>query len=90
MITGALTFETVVAISKASRPLFVPESTLHVSLAGVIHTDSAAVALVLEWMRQAHHVNASLQLEHIPSQMLSIAKMCGLQTLIEGKSATLR
>jgi phospholipid transport system transporter-binding protein len=53
-----------------------------VDLAGVRRIDSAGLALLVEWLRQAQHKGISIHFENIPSQMWAIAAVCGLEEIL--------
>ena len=46
-------------------------------------TDSAAVAVVLEWMRRAQARNAELQLINAPESFQNLVKLYSLSDLIK-------
>ena len=48
--------------------------------------DSAGVALLIEWQRQAQKHNKSVCFINIPSQMLAIARLSGVDDLLSLKT----
>ena len=78
IITGELGFESVPGIYTNSLKYFQNNPSLEIDLAGVTHTDSAGVALLIEWLRQARQQNRKITFRNIPSQLLAIAQLCGV------------
>ena len=84
-LTGELSFTTVPQVWAAARRLIAEDagsSTLHLDLAGVERADSAGVALLLEWLREARRQGRHLRLDNVPAQMQAIARVSGLEELI--------
>ena len=62
-------------------------SALTIDLQQVTQADSAGLALLIEWLRQARKANVSLSFSNIPPQMLVLIRVNGLQdTLINGQA----
>jgi phospholipid transport system transporter-binding protein len=53
-----------------------------VDLAEVRRIDSAGLALLVEWLRQAQRKGISIHFENIPSQMRAIVTVCGLEEIL--------
>ena len=51
---------------------------LVVDLAQVEAVDSAAVSLLLAWLRQAQHRSLNISFDHIPENLLSLARLYGV------------
>jgi phospholipid transport system transporter-binding protein len=81
-LTGELSFKTVPALVIESRSVFKNAEGLDVDLADVGRADSAGVALLIEWQRQAQKQNQSIRFFNIPSQMLAIARLSGVDELL--------
>lgn len=54
-----------------------------IDFTGVTRCDTAAVACVLEWKRQAQAAGGRLLLVGVPADLRSLAKLYGVETLIE-------
>ncbi len=77
-VTGALNFTNV-----PSLPLAVPgEGDVTVDLSGVGRVDSAGVALLLEWVREARHRGRALVFRGVPAQLLAIARVSGVDNIL--------
>ncbi len=51
-------------------------------LSGVTEVDTAAVALLLEWQRQAQARGARLDLAGVPGDIASLARLYGVDSLL--------
>jgi phospholipid transport system transporter-binding protein len=92
-LTGALSFETlptVLAQSAAyeARP-DLPER-LTIDFAGITGVDSSAVALLLEWRRQAMRKGKTLEFVNLPANLLALTRLYGVEELILPQQATAR
>ncbi len=54
-----------------------------VDLGGVGRTDSAGVALLIDWARYAHEAGGHLRLRHVPQQMLAILRASGVEAILD-------
>lgn len=77
-ISGALTFETVPDLYKASGAWFEVEGDLTLDLAQVTNADSAGLALLLEWLRRARAAKRNLRFANIPAQVQSLMRINNL------------
>jgi phospholipid transport system transporter-binding protein len=73
-VTGPLTVDTV-AVLYATDLAAESGSTLTIDLASVDAADSAAVSLMLSWLRRAQRDNVMLQFANVPTSMMSLAHM---------------
>lgn len=78
LISGDLDFTTVPGVWKASQLKFARTRSLVIDFSGVVRSDSAGLALLIEWMRYAKTNDTSLQFLNLPDQMLQIAQLCGV------------
>ena len=80
-VSGRLTIETVTALFKNGlQP--VGEIPLEVDLAQVETVDSAAVSLLLAWVREAQRSSVKLCFAHIPENLLSLARLYGVADML--------
>ncbi len=77
MVSGPLTQATVRALFDAGLKA-AAQDTLVVNLAQVEAVDSAAVGLLLAWVREARRGNFKLCFSHIPDNLLSLATLYGV------------
>ena len=79
LITGDLDFQTVPRVWNASRSLFASSQTLTIDLSGVNSSNSAGLALLIEWIRFAESRNCSIKFQNLPEQMRQVAQLCGVE-----------
>ncbi len=84
-VHGAMTFDSVTDLWRQSVDMFSGETVLQIDLAQVTHTDSAGLALLVEWMREASRRGARIELLHPPAQMLALADAANLEQVLTGK-----
>ncbi len=84
-VHGAMTFDSVIDLWRQSADMFSGETVLRIDLAQVTHTDSAGLALLVEWMREASRRGARIDFLHLPAQMLALADAANLEQALVGK-----
>ncbi len=84
-VSGELTLETATAVLSKSTSLFDTAARLDIDLANVTRADSAGLALLVSWMRQARQGSKPIEFQHVPAQMLAIAKASGLDEILPVK-----
>ncbi len=85
-VSGELNFKNVPTLVSISPDYFKNDNGLEVDLAGVSRADSAGVALLIEWQRQAQKQRKPISFFNIPSQMLAIARLSGVDELLSLKN----
>ena len=73
-LCGDMSFDTVERILRASEKLFDDQSDIEVDLSGVAKTDSAGLALLLEWIASAKHSKREIRFAEVPVKVLEIAQ----------------
>jgi len=82
-IKGELNANTVPGLWRAASELVKGASQdLVFDLQAVTRSDSAGLALLIEWMRQAQEKNLQIQFRNLPAQMWAIAKVSDLENVI--------
>ena len=85
-LDGALSFETLPDVLKASAEYAsrtdLPDR-LTIDLAGIDAVDSSAVALLLEWRRQALRLGKRLDFVNLPAPLVALATLYGVEELIQ-------
>ena len=72
----ALTFATTPRLYLQTGQMFnTPLPRLTFDLAGVHRVDSAGLALLLEWLREAQRRNKEIRFQNIPEQLAAIARV---------------
>mgnify|MGYP003439476283 FL=1 len=86
-VAGALTFETVPDLYRNSASWFEGAGELILDLAQVERTDSAGLALLIEWLRRAQTANRTLRFANIPAQVQTLIRINGLQDALLNHSS---
>jgi phospholipid transport system transporter-binding protein len=79
-LTGPLTLHTVKALFDQGLPP--GQSSLVVDLSAVEAVDSAAVSLMLVWLREAQRRNITLCFSHVPDNLTSLARLYGVADVL--------
>ena len=82
VLRGELSFSTVTDLSRRSAGLLWNGERVTLDLAGVTRTDSAGLALLVEWLRLAQRKGKAIQFRNIPQQMMAVAQVVGLDKLL--------
>jgi ABC-type transporter Mla MlaB component len=85
-LDGALSFETLPDVLRASEEYAArPDlpDRLTIDFAGVGSIDSSAVALLLEWRRQAARRGKTLEFVNLPANLVALATLYGVEGLIQ-------
>ena len=80
-----MTFDSVVALWEAAKELFGDTTSLEVDLDEVTHTDSAGLALLVEWLREARARQVKVSFHNLPPQMIAIARTSNLEHILGGE-----
>ncbi len=84
-VCGELSFVSVPGLLERSKEVFESieeDRLLRVDLAGVPRADSAGLALLVCWVRQARRRNIRIEFCNVPEQMLKIADVSGLRSIL--------
>lgn len=81
-ISGELSLDTVTAVMKETATLFEKQGSIDVDLTEVTRSDSAGLALLVAWMREAQQAEKAISFRHLPAQMLAIANATGLDDFL--------
>ncbi len=83
-ISGELCFSTVDQLLVEFNQIVKDTPPKIIDLSEVTHTDSAGLALLIEWLKFDKLIN----FDNIPIQLLSIAAVSGLQDLINSNGSS--
>jgi phospholipid transport system transporter-binding protein len=81
-LAGEVTFDTAESILKASEQPFEEHTRLEIDLSGVTASDSAGLALLLEWVTWANHTVREIRFSGMPERVLAIAKTTEVDDLL--------
>lgn len=82
-LTGEITFATVPRLSQFGSELLQGSGDRYLSLAGVERTDSAGLALLVDWIARARAAGISLHYEAMPAKLRSLAEISEVGELLE-------
>ena len=89
-ITGAISFETMPTVLEESARYAARDDIpdcLTIDLSAITGVDSSAVALLLEWRRQAAERGKRLEYVNLPANLLALAELYGVADLIQHSAA---
>ncbi|MGB5512029.1 MAG: STAS domain-containing protein [Woeseiaceae bacterium] len=81
-LTGEMTFDSAERILKASEKPFEEHTQLEIDLSGVTESDSAGLALLLEWVTWANHTVREIRFVGMPKRVMAIAKTTEVDELL--------
>jgi len=81
-VVGPLSFGTAAEALEKSRALFADQKHIELDLEGVEATDSAGLALLVEWVGWAHREKRSIRFHHLPKQALALAHISEVDKLL--------
>lgn len=87
-LAGCFGFPTVAAILGLSKTYFEKEPVIRLDLSGVTQSDSAGLALLLEWTNWALHYQREIHFLEIPKQILDIARISEVEGLLHSAERT--
>lgn len=81
-VEGPLTLATVSGLASEARDHLLQGARV-IDFRGVSEVDSSAVALALEWLRQAGEGESGLRFVNLPAAMQNLAKLYGVSALLQ-------
>ena len=81
-LNGEMSFETAERILAESEGPFEKHTRIEVDLSGVTFSDSAGLALLLEWVTWANHTVREISFQEMPERVLAIAKTTEVAELL--------
>ncbi|WP_438971287.1 STAS domain-containing protein [Methylophaga sp.] len=81
-VSGELTLESAKDVLAEMETLFDSPAKLDIDLTDVTRADSASLALLITWMRQAKKSGKAINFRNLPKQMHAIARASGLDEIL--------
>jgi phospholipid transport system transporter-binding protein len=81
-VSGVLDASTAGEVLRQSEERFGETGPLHVDLGGVGDSDSAGLALLIEWVRCARKRQRDIRFENVPAQINALAKISEVEDLL--------
>jgi len=82
-LEGEVAFGTVMHLLHESRHQFEHEQRVRLDFAGVERINSAGLALVIEWMREAQRDGWTLEINNPPQELLAVARICDVEDILQ-------
>lgn len=82
-LKGEMTFATAERILRSSEQPFEAHTRIEVDLSGVTKSDSAGLALLLEWITWANHTVREIRFRAMPERILAIARTTEVDHLLK-------
>jgi len=86
LLSGELSFSSVPGVLSDSESLLAgrvgSDMAITIDLQGVGRSDSAGIALLVEWARNARSQNIAMTFVNMPSQMSALARLSGLEGVL--------
>ena len=81
-VSGDLVFATAVEVLLAGKRLLSVSSKVTFDLGGVTRTDSAGLAVLLEWIDAGRGTGAVIEYLNLPRSLLDIARLSNAESLL--------
>ena len=81
-VSGDLTFDTVASLLDRGQKRFTAHSRIILDLSDVAMTDSAGLALLMEWVSWANHSVREIRYENVPERLVNIAAISEVETML--------
>jgi phospholipid transport system transporter-binding protein len=82
LLQGELGFMSVPSVLQHAGVDMLGKEQITVDLKGVNRADSAGLALLVEWLRESEIAGNTIKFVNVPAQLLSIARVCGLEEIL--------
>ena len=83
-LSGPLNFDTVAALLDEGNRVIGSGQVTVIDLSAVTASDSAGLALMIEWLSVARELGKALRFEHIPLQLQQLARLSEVEELLLG------
>jgi phospholipid transport system transporter-binding protein len=77
IVDGDLTFSTIDKQTVKNVAFLTASKHITIDLGRVVCTDSAGLALMIEWIKYTRHHRTQIAFKNIPEQLLNLAKLSG-------------
>lgn len=81
-VRGKLNFESVPSALDESLRLFASHDRIELDFSDAEATDSAGLALLVEWVSWARREHRQLHFRHVPKQLVSLARISDVQAML--------
>lgn len=81
-LSGEMSFDTAERILKESEVPFEKHTRIEIDLSGITLSDSAGLALLLEWVTWANHTVREVRFTGLPERVMAIARTTEVDKLL--------
>lgn len=81
-VIGGMNFQTVNRLLRDASRMFDGCAVIEIDLAKVDHSDSAGLALLIEWLKNAERANKEIRFTHVSEQLYAIARISELDQVL--------
>jgi phospholipid transport system transporter-binding protein len=81
-VSGSLNGAAASSILKQSQELFQGQSQIEIDFTGVSESDSAGLALLIEWLRSSKQHDQRLRFANIPAQISALARISEVEDML--------
>lgn len=81
-VSGEMTFDTAEKMLRTSENLFDDHTQIEVNLTEITDSDSAGLALLLEWVTWANHSVREIRFTGVPEKIIAIARTTEVEPLL--------
>lgn len=86
-LSGTLDASTVAGVLEQSEGRFADAPHLYVDLGGVSESDSAGLALLIEWLRLTRQQGRTIHFANVPPQINALARISEVEDLLNANGA---
>ena len=79
-LVGDMTFATIDKKIAKATAFLASAKEITIDMAGITNTDSAGLALMIEWLKYARSKRAHLRFQNVPEQLVTLARLSGFDT----------
>lgn len=76
-LNGDMTFASINKQIAKTTAFLASAKEITIDMAGIVSTDSAGLALMIEWLKHARSKRTHLRFQNIPEQLVTLAKLSG-------------
>ena len=87
-VSGVLDASTAAEVLEESESRFTQAPKIDVDFTGVGESDSAGLALLIEWLRRARQSGKEIHFANLPAQIEALARISEVEDLIGAPAAT--
>lgn len=76
-LSGDMTFASIDKRIVKTTAFLISAKEITIDMMGIVNTDSAGLALMIEWLKLARSKRTHLRFQNIPEQLVTLARLSG-------------